>query len=161
MSYYSLSNQFYATHLLITRMNATSGWNFFIFVSRSEAQSARNAKSWPQPIPYLPPIPLPLCDMVLIFPLPSPRVGSEGRFYSRSLVLCRARETVGRVLPASEETHIKIRFWLIFQIVFRRSACWLGKDAGCWRLRTIGVGMVATHPNGLFIYFIILLACTR
>jgi hypothetical protein len=40
----------------------------------------------------------------VIFPLLSPRVGSEGRFHCRccrSLVLSRARETVARVLPAS------------------------------------------------------------
>jgi hypothetical protein len=42
-------------------------------LSRSEAQSARNAKSWPQPIPYLLPIPPPLCDMVSRdFPSPFP-----------------------------------------------------------------------------------------
>jgi hypothetical protein len=73
-----------------------------------------------------------------------------------SLVLSRARETVARVLPASEETHIKIRFWLVFQIVFRRSARWLGKDGGCRQSRTVGVGTVATSPKGLFVYLIIL-----
>jgi hypothetical protein len=89
-------------------------------------------------------------------PLPSPRVGSERRFYWRSVGLSRARETVARVLPPSEGTHIEILFWLVFQIAFRRSARWVGKDGGCRRSRTVGVGTFATRPNSLFIYFIIL-----
>jgi hypothetical protein len=119
-------------------------------LSRSEGQSALNATSWPQPIPisYLPHPPwvtwfLPSRDL----PLPSPRVGSKGRFYCKSRILSRARETVASVLPASEGTHNEILFWLVFQIAFRRSARWVGKDGGCRRSRTVWVGNVATASN--------------
>jgi hypothetical protein len=73
-------------------------------LSRSEAQSARNAKLWPQPIPYLLPIPLPLCDMVSR-DLPSPpTVGSEGRFYSMITCLARDRRSLEFYLPAKRPT---------------------------------------------------------
>jgi hypothetical protein len=48
--------------VLISRLCVPS-----IVLSHSEGQSARNATSWPQPIPYLLPIPPPLCDMVSPF----------------------------------------------------------------------------------------------
>jgi hypothetical protein len=94
----------------------------------------------------------------VIFPLPSPRVGLEGRFYCRSLVLSRARETVARVLPASEGTHIEILFWLVFQIAFRRSARWLGKGGGCRRSRR---AQTVYSFISSFCMYLFILVCTR
>jgi hypothetical protein len=86
------------------------------------------------------------------FPLPSHRVGSESRFYCRWLVLFRARETVARVLPASEGTHIEILFWLVFQIAFRRSARWLGKDGGFRRCGEYLVNTDIFNINHCFLF---------